>query len=273
MHKEGGAWSEDVRANLLVEFFFNKDAIVKFRSRAARNNMLCFTGLSALAFLPSCLCMGPYCCAVWLCTAKLVRAEAEGVRIGLTNEELIYIADEHDTGVGCACQRAPLVVFKVAREQVVDARIDYAVSGGVGLSTVQVRIDSGPRRVLRGHGRRRHTETTTAPSSWPLPGFEDHEYVAKVINAWCKGEQLPEPENAKSATFYRQPIYPDESESDSDSSTNSDEKKKKKKDKGAKKSETAAETHAASAPSESESKSNDKGDAGEGDGDGVETPQ
>lgn len=181
-------WPPEVRAKLLAEFFFDVNLIVNFYTQRTRCVAL------SVALIPFySILLAPILCASACTVRKNQQERAGSMRVGLTNDELIFMVGTYGGLCRCRCQQNGGHSTLVPLDRVTDIVIKLPAGGCCPpnvLSTVHVQT--------AGQG-------ALGSSEIKLEGLVDPDHFRRTILALRHGDPLPEPRDPKAARLYRQP--------------------------------------------------------------------
>jgi hypothetical protein len=181
---EGNRWPEEMQSKLVAEWFFDAELITEFyATRASR-----FAIMAWLIPFHGCLFIGPVACA-GACTARKNNWErSSSMRVGLTQDELVFQVGRFGGLCRCKCQETGAVSTIVPLKRITDIRVELP-AGGCCPPNVLTKV---------------HVQTAGqgGPSEIQLEGLFDADHFRRSLLAWRAGESIPQPKSSQSAKIY-----------------------------------------------------------------------
>jgi hypothetical protein len=181
---EENRWPEEVQAKLVAEWFFDAELITEFYATKAKR-----VAMFAWLFpIHGCLFIGPVACAN-ACTARQNNWErSSSMRVGLTQDELIFQVGRFGGLCRCQCQQTGAVSTIVPLKRITDIRV-VLPAGGCCPPNVLTKV---------------HVQTAGqgGPSEIQLEGLFDADHFRRSLLAWRAGETIPQPKSSQAAKIY-----------------------------------------------------------------------
>lgn len=181
---DANRWPEELQSKLVAEWFFDAELITEFYStRAKRAAMFAW-----LVPIHGCLFIGPIACANACTARKNTWERSSSMRVGLTQDELVFQVGRFGGLCRCRCQETGAVSTIVPLKRITDIRV-VLPAGGCCPPNVLTMV---------------HVQTAGqgGPSEIQLEGLVDADHFRRSILAWRAGESIPQPKASNIAKIY-----------------------------------------------------------------------
>jgi hypothetical protein len=106
---DNDGWPDELQGKLIAEWHFDIDLYVNYFTKVARYKAL----YAWLVPFHGCLIFGPVACCLACAAPANARETVEGMRVGMTPDELVYIVASHGSGCRCKCQQVGRSIVSV----------------------------------------------------------------------------------------------------------------------------------------------------------------